>query len=313
MYSTLSLRARCGAAFTAAWLCQAGVAIAQTPANAAAPNPTTVCGSPIPTPAVVPPAGSGPVIYQIVPCFEKQGNTTLVDTSTYIYYIQLKDKVSRPSQGIWEPYTEATEAIILDDFKRLWATNFLDDLSIETIDYTFANGVVGKLVVYNMEERQRVKNVDFVGSKKVDRAKIDEKLKEQNVGIRLDTFIDPGLIRKVESIVRDMLKEKGFQSASVTHELAEAPGGPKLVNITFNMEEGPKVKIARVDFVGNEAIGDGSLRRRMKENRQQWFLSWLTGRGTYQETKFEEDAERVMEYYRDRGYIRAQVGEPRTR
>ena len=28
----------------------------------------------------------------------------------------------------------------------------------------------------------------------------------------------------------------------------------------------------------------------MKENRAHWFLSWLTGRGTYQETKFEEDA-----------------------
>ncbi len=48
----------------------------------------------------------------------------------------------------------------------------------------------------------------------------------------------------------------------------------------------------------------------MKENRAHWFLSWLTGRGTYQETKFEEDAERVIEFYRDHGYVRAQVGEP---
>jgi outer membrane protein insertion porin family len=48
----------------------------------------------------------------------------------------------------------------------------------------------------------------------------------------------------------------------------------------------------------------------MKENRAEWAWSFITGRGTYQETKFEEDAERVMEYYRDHGYIRAQVGEP---
>src|SRR5205823_5172368 len=41
-----------------------------------------------------------------------------------------------------------------------------------------------------------------------------------------------------------------------------------------------------------------------------WWLSFLTGRGNYQETKFEEDAERVLEYYRDRGYITTQVGEP---
>ena len=64
-----------------------------------------------------------------------------------------------------------------------------------------------------MEERQRVKIVDYVGSKKIEVSKIDEKLKDANAQIRLDTFIDPGLVRKVEGIVRDMLREKGFQFA----------------------------------------------------------------------------------------------------
>ncbi len=35
-------------------------------------------------------------------------------------------------------------------------------------DYVFSNGVVGKLITYDMEERQRVKIVDFVGSKKLE-------------------------------------------------------------------------------------------------------------------------------------------------
>ena len=37
---------------------------------------------------------------------------------------------SRP-KGTWKPYDDATERIILDDFKRLWATNFLDNLWID--------------------------------------------------------------------------------------------------------------------------------------------------------------------------------------
>jgi outer membrane protein insertion porin family len=283
-----------------------------TAASGAAPaNPATICGSPIPQPRALPPAGSGPVIYLIAPCFQAQGNTSLVDINTYLYYIQLK--ASRPSEGVWVPYTDDSEATMRDDFKRLWGTNFLDNLSIEVNDYRFANGVVGKLVTYNMEERQRVKIVDFVGSKKVETSKIDDKLKEQNAQIRLDTFIDPGLIKKIEGIVRGMLVEKGFQRAEVTHEIQEVPGGPKLVHITFHMNEGPKVKIRSVEFVGNEAISDGKLRRRMKENRAHWWLSWITGRGTYHEDKFEEDAERVTEYYRDRGYVKAQIGEPQLR
>jgi outer membrane protein insertion porin family len=286
------------------------IASADAQQPAAVPNnPTTVCGQPIPQPAALPPADSGPVIFQIVPCFEAQGNVALVDYQTYLYYIQLKS--SRPSEGLWVPYNEDAEKTIIEDFKRLMVTtNFLDNLSIETVDYTFSNGVLGKLVVYNMEERQRVKNVDYTGSKKLERTKIEEKLKTANTAIRLDTFIDPALIRKVEGLVRDMLKEKGFQGAEVTHEITPVSGAPKQVNVVFKLSEGPKVKIRRVEFTGNQAFSDRSLRRRMKENRAHWFLSFLTGRGVYQETKFEDDAEKVMEFYRDRGYIRAQVGEP---
>ena len=79
------------------------------------------------------------------------------------------------------------------------------------------------------------------------------------------------------------------------------------------MSEGPKVKIRRLEFTGNSEVSDRRLARRMKDNRARSFFSFLTGRGVYQETKFEEDAERVLDYYRDHGYIRAQVGEPQVR
>jgi outer membrane protein insertion porin family len=288
-------------------LAPAAAAWAQQPAPPAAAA-DTICGQPVPAPRALPPAGSGPIVYLIAPCFEAQGNVSLVDVQTYLYYIQLK--ASQPSQGIWSPYDDAAEKTILDDFKRLWNTNFLDNISIDVRDYRFSNGVIGKLVTYNLEERQRVKIVDYTGSKKVEVSKIDEKLKELNSQIRLDTFIDPGLIKKVEGVVRDLMKEKGFQFANVTHEITEMPGGPKLVHLTFKMDEGPKVKIRSIEFVGNQAVSDGSLKRHMKENKEQWFLSFITGRGTYQEGKFDEDAERVTEYYRDKGYVRAVIGQP---
>ena len=39
--------------------------------------------------------------------------------------------------------TLTTEQVFANDFKTLWATNFLTDLSIETVDYPFSNGVIG--------------------------------------------------------------------------------------------------------------------------------------------------------------------------
>jgi outer membrane protein insertion porin family len=312
----ICVRAAAVAALLSVGVPSAGFAQAQ-----AAPPlpPIPFCGQQAPAPRAQPPAGSPPIVLAFGPCFEGQGGTSVIEPQTYLYYIQLKQ--SRPSEGVWVPYNNTSEKTIEEDFHRLWNTNFLDNLFIEANDYKFPNGTIGKVIIYNMEERQRVKIVDFVGSKKIETSKIDEKLKEANAQIRLDTFIDPGLVRKVSGIVRDMLREKGFQFAEVTPEIKEIQGGPKLVHVTFNMDEGPKVKIRSIDFVGNKAIGDGTLKRQLKDNTERgaftdfihfpmWFMSLIGDHGTYQETKFDDDAEKIVAFYRDHGYLRANVGVP---
>src|SRR5688500_12681260 len=81
----------------------AGAAFAQAAAPSQAAGPpasgATICGLPVPPPANLPPAGSGPVIYQIAPCFQAQGNVPIVEPQTYLYYIQTRP--SQPSQNIW--------------------------------------------------------------------------------------------------------------------------------------------------------------------------------------------------------------------
>jgi outer membrane protein assembly factor BamA len=39
-------------------------------------------------------------------------------------------------------------------------------------------------------------------------------------------------------------------------------------------------------------------------------FSFILGNGTYKADKFEEDADKVVAYYRDRGYVEARVGQP---
>ena len=186
-----------------------------------------------------------------------------------------------------------------DDFKRLWATNFLDDLSIDVQDYTFSNGVIGKLVTYNMEERERVKTVNYEGIKKIgDRAKVDEKLRADAIEMRIDSFADASVIRRIEGVLREMMAEKGYTNAIVSHKITPLAGGPKLVNVSFTVAEGPKIKIRRVDFVGNMAKSDRALKKKLKENKPKTMLSFILGGGTYQENKYEADADLVQTYYR---------------
>jgi outer membrane protein insertion porin family len=244
-------------------------------------------------------------------CFEKQGGAPVIDANTYVYYIQARPSNSRENR--WTPYDETLEETLVGDFRRLWATNFLDDLAVDVRDVRYSNGVMGKLAIFNMEERQRVKIVDYVGSNKVDHSTIDDKLKEKGITIRLDSFIDPGTVRRVTGVVRELYAEKGYQYAEVKPEIKPVDGGTKTVHLTFNITEGPKVRIKDIDFGGNQAVSDRKLAKRMKENKEPGFFSFIFRGGTYKEEKFGEDADKVLEYYRDRGYITAKVGQPELR
>jgi outer membrane protein insertion porin family len=70
------------------------------------------------------------------------------------------------------------------------------------------------------------------------------------------------------------------------------------------------VKVKTINFTGNAEVSDRSLGRQMKSTKAHGMFSWITGKGKYNEAKFEEDAEKIIEYYRNKGYITARVGQP---
>src|SRR5262245_49857840 len=114
---------------------------------------SSICGSSVEPPATLPPSDSGPVVYMLAPCFERQGGASQTSPQTYVQDIHLRP--SKPLDGLWIPYDAVAERVILDDFQRLWKNHKLTDLSVEIHDYRFSNGVVGKLVTYHITETGR--------------------------------------------------------------------------------------------------------------------------------------------------------------
>ena len=120
------------------------------------------------------------------------------------------------------------------------------------------------------------------------------------------------------------MKEKGFQFANVTHEIKDVPGGPKLVHLTFNHRRGPESQDPQHRLRRQQ--GDQRQRAEAPDEGQQrarrldrfihlptWVMGVIGGKDTYQEAKFDDDAEKIVEYYRDRGYIKAVVGAPEVK
>jgi outer membrane protein insertion porin family len=280
----------------------------------------TPCGNELRAPEHIratPPAGTT-FIWMWDLCFPKQEGPN-VEPDTYLYYVKFPSLLSKPAEGVWSPWTEQAEEIAKSDFKTLiTTTTFLDDLRIERADYKFPNGAVGVIVSYIGEERQRVKIVEYHDGKGdpikvIKRSDIDDKLREKNIQVRLDSFVDAAQIRRVEGVLHDMMTEKGFANARISHTLSDVAGGQKLVNVTFVVSEGPKDKIRRVDWIGNTAMNDGTLTKKMKENKPKgglFTLGMFKPGGTWKATAFEEDAARVVDFYQRNGYARARVGQP---
>jgi outer membrane protein insertion porin family len=261
--------------------------------------------APCPNPVKQPPEGSPTLLRCVQPVFHPDGTQSL-DTDTLTYY--LRDiEGSDSTRDRWVKYDEDA---ILAAFTRLWKTNFFDDLWVEVIDEPYANGTAAKHVVFHMEERARLKVVDYTGSKEVEISKIEEALKDKGITIHYDTFIDDSVIRKVAGVVKDLYAEKGYEYAKVEVERAPMPTGPKLLHLTFKITQGPKVRIREIVFDGNKDITDKTLAKQMKNNKAHTWLSFITGSGNYQEAKFDEDAQLIQDYYGDHGYAQARVGAP---
>lgn len=281
---------------------------AQDGNQADAPN---ICGQPVAPPSVLPPPEAAPVLYVLGLCFPTQGNVSVIDPATYLHYIRLR--TSRPSQNEWVTDDAEAERTILADFDRLWTTGFLDDLRIEASEYTFANGVAGRLITYDLDERQRIRSVRYESDGALDQSRIDEALRERGIELRLDAFLDRQRVARARTVLRDLMAERGFADAEVGHAIEEMPGSPHLVSITFQVDRGPRIAIRDVEFVGNRAVDEGALEGQLKSNRAQQLFSFVTRTGHYRGHEFEEDAQRVEDFYRDRGFIEARVGQPDLR
>jgi hypothetical protein len=120
-------------------------------ATKAAPLTTvTICGNSVPVPDIAPPSGSGPVVLWAAPCLMRDDGT-LVIPRAYRRYIELQ--ASRPLEGVWVQYDESTRETMQADYRRLWDTGRLSELTFTIVDHTFPNGVIGKFVTYAIKER----------------------------------------------------------------------------------------------------------------------------------------------------------------
>ena len=195
------------------------------------------------------------------------------------------------------------------DFNSLWNTSYFDDLRIEREDSE--KGVILNIYV---REKPNIREINYKGLNSVSQSDVLDRFKKEKVPLSVESQYDPTKIKRAETVLKELLAEHGHQFATIKTEVKTIP--PASVQVNFNIKEGPTVKVGNIKFTGNQHLSSLVLRRAMKNLRPVGIpysivLENLFAK-TFDSSKLEEDAERVRQAYRDKGYYNAAVEEPRT-
>jgi outer membrane protein insertion porin family len=179
-----------------------------------------------------------------------------------------------------------------DDVRNLYATGQFYRIQVAT-----ERSAEGVTVIYILQGKARLAApVKFQGNSKYSDSKLSKKLTSK-VGQPLDEqklFTDTQEIQK-------MYQKAGYSGTDVKYlvNIEEESGRG---TVTIDIKESLKVKIVEVDFVGATAFSQKELRKVVK-TRKHWMFSWLTRKGFFKDEEFEDDQERLREFYVSKGYI----------
>ncbi|WP_300799035.1 POTRA domain-containing protein [uncultured Alistipes sp.] len=184
---------------------------------------------------------------------------------------------------------------ISNAISRLWSQRFFSDVKIGAD----IEGDSLDLEVF-LKERPRVNNWAFEGIPKGKKTDLMEKLKLRRGGELSDYVID-----KNQKLIKQYWSEKGFRNAEVDVRIENDSVRPQMVNVTFVIDRKDKVKIGRINFIGNREFTDKRLRRTFKKTHQK---SLNIFKGTkLNETDYEADKELLIDFYNSKGFRNANI------
>ena len=185
------------------------------------------------------------------------------------------------------------------DLRAVYKMGFFKDVKIEMGD-----GPKGKLVTFVVDEKPSIGKISFQGNKKGK----DDDLKKES-GIKLYSILNRSEIRQGINRLKEYYLQKGYYNVEIQEKIVELPNNE--VSIIYDIKEGDKIYITRIEFIGNTRFDDDDLKDIM-ETSEKGFFSWFTKSGLLDEKKLEFDLHKITSFYHNHGYIKAKTGEPET-
>lgn len=197
-----------------------------------------------------------------------------------------------------EPYDVGQVA---RDVRSIFTQGFFEDVRV-LVDESPA----GVLVIFEVEESPIVREIAVEGNDNLDGDKIKEALT-----LTTGAPLDYPLLRENAERIKALYRSEGYYLADVGYQVEDITEGS--ISIAFTVDEKEKLKLRKIEFIGNEAFSDSDLEDGFSTQTWKFYSivsSWFDRTGTYSEPIFLRDLRLVEKKYADSGYVQSRVGEP---
>ncbi|MGE8140597.1 outer membrane protein assembly factor BamA [Novosphingobium sp. NPDC080210] len=218
------------------------------------------------------PAPSAPATGETIQSISVSGAQRL-EADTILTYIKL-----RPGQA----YTQAAADQALKD---LFATELFSDVQIRN--------EAGKVTI-QVTENPVINRIILEGNKRLKSEKILPEIKLAARQIFTRSKVRADVARIIE-----LYKRQGRFAASVEPKMVMLE--QNRVDIVFEINEGPKSKVRKINIIGNEAFDDGELRGEMI-TKQSSFTRIFSSGTTYDPDRMAFDQQKLRQFYLTKGY-----------
>lgn len=201
---------------------------------------------------------------------------------------------SKISQKIGEPISNEKTS---EDIKNIYKMGYFDDVSI---DIEIVEGRIK--LIYIVKEKPTIVKVEFQGNSELK----DDKLKEK-IAVSAGSIADTTLIQDNAVKLQNFYETEGYWLAKVVPVIKKITENE--VTLTYEIEEGEKVRIKKIIIEGNNAISARQIKKAMKTD-EWWIFSFITSSGYYKKETMNADLEAIKDLYYNNGYIKAVVADP---
>jgi outer membrane protein insertion porin family len=191
----------------------------------------------------------------------------------------------------------AGKEVVGDDIqraiRRVWSLNLFKSVEV-LIERELPEG---SYFVIEVEEYPRISSIELAGNRKLDDTEVSDE-----ISLYRGQVLRPARLTKARKDLLAKYHEEGYLLAEVTTEVMDTED-PMQKDLKLVISEGKKVRIKDIEFVGNDAFKDRTLRKQFEDTHERW----LFRSGSFDRVKFEDDLDRVEQFYRNQGYRDAHV------